>query len=117
MNALAAAPPWGRLIVSVCTCAHQTLSATQTVTRRFFFLDLCDSCLVPPPQGALGGFTYSCHVYTLAKQDLRTLQGGTEEEREVRPTAQSCGPVVNVADLVAVDAGKAAKAQSLTHRR
>lgn len=46
------------------------------------------SCLVPPRQGALGGFTYSCHVYTLAKQDLRTLQGGTEEEREVRPKAQ-----------------------------
>lgn len=36
-------------------------------------------CLVPPRQGALGGFSYSCHVYTLAKQGLRTLQGGTEE--------------------------------------
>ncbi len=36
-------------------------------------------CLVPPGQGALGGFGYSCHVYTLAKQGLRTLQGGTEE--------------------------------------
>lgn len=46
MKALAAAPPWGRLIVSVCTCAHQTLSAAQTVTRRFFFLDLCDSLFV-----------------------------------------------------------------------
>lgn len=36
-------------------------------------------CLVPQHLGALGGFTYSCHVYTLAKQGLRTLQGGTEE--------------------------------------
>lgn len=37
-------------------------------------------CLVPPRRRALGGFTYSCHVYTLAKQGLRTLQGGTAGE-------------------------------------
>lgn len=86
MKALAAAPPWGRLILSVCVCAHQkrwlgaSSSSSTHATRR--------SCLVPPRQGALGGFTYSCHVYTWAKQDLRTLQGGTEEEREVRPKAQ-----------------------------
>lgn len=49
---------------------------------------LARSCLVQPQQGALGGFSYSRHVYTLAKQDLRTLRGGTEEEREVRPKAQ-----------------------------
>lgn len=72
---------------------------------------------MPPRQRALGGFTYSCHVYTQAKQGLRTLQGGTGEEWVGRLKAKECGPVVEGADLGAVDAGKAAKAPSLTQRK
>lgn len=74
-------------------------------------------CLVPPRQRALGGFSYSCHVYTLAKQGLRTLQGGREEEGVGKLKARNCGLMVEVADLEAVDPGKTAKAQSLTYRR
>lgn len=74
-------------------------------------------CLVPPGQRALGGFTYSCRVCAHAKQGLSTFQGGTEEDWPGRLKAKECGPVVEVADLGAVDAGEAAKASSLIHRK
>lgn len=66
---------------------------------------------MPPYQKALGGFSYSCHVYTRAKQGLRTLRGGTEDLQECR---SECGLLVEASDLEAVDAGQTAQPQSLT---
>lgn len=66
------------IVLCVLVCVVHGVPHKQLQDTLSLCLVQSSTCLVPLRQGALGGFTRSCHVYILTKQGLRTLWGGTE---------------------------------------